>query len=193
MRKVELEIYKFSELGEQAKEAAKRNYLEGPSQNRFFYEDVTNDIGEDFPFSTLKVEYDLSHCQGDGLNIYGDLSLKDAMAKVSLSEEEKQKVIKLLYDNDYNKIALSYNSRYTYSMKFIDRKNAMEYVTEFSVITTEVELLKKFFNEIFDYLEKYEAKQYEAGDEFINNISDEDFSDLADSLDWEFYENGERY
>ena len=32
-----------------------------------------------FPNSNLKVEYSLNYCQGDGLNIYGELNIKDIL------------------------------------------------------------------------------------------------------------------
>lgn len=71
-------IYGFQELSDEAKESVRQWYLDG-REPCIFTEMVNDDLRMLFPNSNLKVEYSLGYCQGDGLNIYGDVHSCDIL------------------------------------------------------------------------------------------------------------------
>lgn len=75
---VSYDVYTFNELGEQAKEKVRQWYLDGQQPEPFTCM-VNDDLQALFPNSALKVEYSLGYCQGDGLNIYGDVHSCDIL------------------------------------------------------------------------------------------------------------------
>ena len=72
-------VYTFDELTEKAKDFAMVNLLEayGDVLNDTFYEYCKDELKATFPHSDPKIEYSLSNCQGDGLNIYGSFAFTD--------------------------------------------------------------------------------------------------------------------
>lgn len=66
-------VYNFNELSDKAKEKVKEWYLNGQDAE-FFYEDSMAYINELFPNSELDIQFSLGYCQGDGFNIYGEIS-----------------------------------------------------------------------------------------------------------------------
>ena len=70
-------VYKYFELSEKAKEKAKQWYLDDDFRPQEFERIYTEDLWYLFANSELKLQFSLSHCQGDGLNIYGKLNLTD--------------------------------------------------------------------------------------------------------------------
>lgn len=84
MRKIteirEFNVYKFAELSQAAKEKVRDWYLEG-QESCIFTEDCMMRLSELFPNSDLKVQYSLGYCQGDGLNIYGEIRLDELLEK----------------------------------------------------------------------------------------------------------------
>lgn len=77
MRKFEISICTFDELSAEAKKKAINGYIATPALSESFHSTCEDDLGILFPDSRLKVEFSLSSCQGDGLNIYGSLDVKD--------------------------------------------------------------------------------------------------------------------
>lgn len=84
-----INLYTYNELSEEAKNKAKNWYLEGREVD-FFSEVCISRLTELFPKSDLKVEFSLSYCQGDGLNIYGHINMDDLLEyiKSDLSNSE---------------------------------------------------------------------------------------------------------
>lgn len=112
-----LEIYKYNELSESAKEKAKENYLNIYRNAISFQEIYKEELKELFPKSKLNIQFDLSYCQGDGLNIYGDLDLSEVLEieeiKNKFSDKE-YRTIKFYLDNVYYYYKLKENIRYSY-------------------------------------------------------------------------------
>ena len=81
MRKIkivkEFELYNYEELSSEAKEKAKREYLDN-LEPALFTDMVETDLKTVFPNSDLKVQYSLNYCQGDGLSVYGSLDFEDS-------------------------------------------------------------------------------------------------------------------
>ena len=127
---VTYKIYEFSELSEEAKAKVKRWYLDNFYQNEEFSDICKEELSHRFPKSDLKVQYSLSYCQGDGLNVYGTLNLKDVLYNLSItpltsfkpedSFTEKEKRTLCCYAKECGwEITLPQNYRYAYCM--VDR------------------------------------------------------------------------
>lgn len=71
-------VYEFQELSAEAKENVRQWYLDG-QESSVFTNLVDMDLQMLFPNSDLEVEYSLGYCQGDGLNIYGDVHSRDIL------------------------------------------------------------------------------------------------------------------
>lgn len=211
--------YTYNQLSEEAKENAKYNYLNDDFLNDDFYDSVSDSLSGIFPTSDLKVEYSLSSSQGDGLNIYGQLSLKDALFVSTVSDEIKNKIEMhykdyLTYGNNgYNRygglhIDLSENgSRYTYSYKFMDIKNIEDYYDTFydycydpyNYDNEEFDeyfdklwesSIKPFLINVLEYMESLDKRYEEVGYEYLYEISDEEMEELSDSNNWLYDEDG---
>jgi len=83
-------IYTFDELTEKAKLKALDYYVEHLTDCDDFTDDCLNLLHDLFPNSKLKVEYDLSQCQGDFFNFYGTLNLTDLYSHISSKLSSKQ-------------------------------------------------------------------------------------------------------
>ena len=202
---VEYEVYKYSELSEEAKEVAKRWWLDG-QDSYGFTEDVKEDLKCLFGDNDLDVQYQLSYCQGDGFNISGEVDtenifkcLEEHRAGTQLAEFEnyltdKEKKTILHYASEVGgKIKLPANSRYGYSLaEYIEVADEweedLEYYSGYSNINKET--LKKFetlVREIFGTL----CKVYEKwGYEYFYEIDDETMEEICEANDYEFLENG---
>lgn len=99
-------VYDYTELSESAKEKVREWYLDDDLRPQMFKESIDMWLSENFKDSELEVQFSLSSCQGDGLNIYGKVYLDELYEKVSerldfnLSEKEK-KFIKWVFTRAY--------------------------------------------------------------------------------------------
>ena len=82
----EYKVYNFSELSEDAKEKVKQWYLDDDFRPYEFENIYTEDLKYLFNNSDLKLQFSLSYCQGDGLNIYGKLDLMDVFTAIRDTE-----------------------------------------------------------------------------------------------------------
>lgn len=188
--------YAYSELSAEAKENAKQWYLNDETRNDLFYEDITYILKESFPRSDLNVTYSLSYCQGDGLNIYGDLNLYDFIEKWEATEKEKKRIE--FYLNNANHVyTFESNNRYSYSCKFIDKKYINEYVknmiddlqyNEISNINSET--IKNFYNDMLKHFEKLDRNYEKYGYDYLYNCDDEEMKDFCEANDYYFTEEG---
>lgn len=192
-------IYKYNELSDNAKEEAKK-YMLDLKVNDYIYNDlleenILNELQVLFPASDLKVQYSLSSCQGDGLNIYGNLDLKDMynLVKNELNEEDKKYIKWLLNDFD-NTYKLEYNNRYCYCI--CDRQD----ITDNILYDLEIGCYRRVKEDIIDKFNKL-GKKYlvdlcnkweNYGYEFLYELSDNDIENYIDNGIM-FLENGKIY
>lgn len=73
--------YDFSELNESAKERARQWYLDDDMRSSDWENEIEQDLMTMFPNSDLHIQFSLNSCQGDGVNIYGELAPEE-LAKV---------------------------------------------------------------------------------------------------------------
>ena len=84
------EVYRFEELSAPAKYNAIQYFIEDMRDCDIFTDICECKLADIFPNSTLNVEYQLDHCQGDYFNFYGDIDLNDILNQVISKLTEKQ-------------------------------------------------------------------------------------------------------
>lgn len=122
----EIKAYTFPELTGEAKEKAKEWYLNDEMLSWELTNNYESDLSCIFPNSDLKVQWSLSYCQGDGVNIYGSVNMEDifvlsqnAPAYNWIDGYLTEKEIRTLrfYMSEYkNEVKIPVNRRYSYCM-----------------------------------------------------------------------------
>lgn len=197
-------VYKFNELSDKAKEKAKEWCLENQDASIFadmIEEDLAFLFGRD---SDLHVQFSLSYCQGDGLNIYGELPIKNFIEcienekagelkkyKDALSAEGKSKLLE--YAEYVPSVELPENINYCYC-----KADCIEYYLYDSDIEEDIgeideQLVEKFNNILQGAFTTLCCHWEEAGYNFFYEISDDDMEELCEANEWEFYEDGSFY
>lgn len=193
---IEKKIYTFSELSKESKETVKQWYLNG--QESFIFSDMVNeDLSSFFKSSELKIEYSLSYCQGDGLNIYGKLDIVDMFEKLEI-EEERQKELLDIFDFDTRMELSQHKDNYGYSLKFKDKKEISDYIYDMCVEelkedSEKYKIAESFLFSVLDYMEKLDKEYEESGYNYFYEISDEELQEACDSNGCEFLEDGTIY
>lgn len=189
--------YSYSELDAKAKERVKDWYLDTPIRNDVFHEDVMLFLQESFPNSDLEVQYSLSYCQGDGLNIYGTLKKDDFLPVWQVSEATKNRMKKYLNRANSGTFTFEYNDRYAYSCKFIDQKYIEEYVSDMvedlqdnGVTRINTDTIRQFYTDMLDYFDDLDDKLKKKGYDYIYNCSDEEVEDACEANEWYFTKEG---
>lgn len=200
------EVYDYSELSERAKEKVKTEFLQDEIRNDWFNEDCLETLHYMFPNSKLKVQYSLGSCQGDGLNIYGELKVLDFINLMNNTDQipvnllneiksqmlSKQEMDLILEYNKYcNDITIPMNDRYCYSIAdnidFAEewKENLEDYEINYNkqIIDKFDLFVKNFFSEFNSLLEK-------DGYEYFYNISDEEMEETCEANEWTFLEDG---
>lgn len=185
-------VYKYEELSEKAKENVRNWYLE-TQDSSVFTENCRYRLDELFPNSNLKVQYSLAYCQGDGLNIYGDIDLNDVLMHIADNFTEKE--LKFFnwacrtYGSMYN---MPSNHHYCYCIcsrnPFTDdwlcdmEQDCIRAIPE--------ALLGKFSKLVGNYLDNLCHELEEDGYSYFYEIADEDLRDACEANEWEFDEDG---
>ena len=189
--------YTYNELSESAKEKVKQWYLDDPIRNDILYEDIMLYLYDNFKLSELNVMYSLGYCQGDGLNIYGNLNLYDFLDIWQASPKEKR-TIKFYIDRAFYQYTFEYNNKYCYSCKFIDKKHIDDTVEEFitelqdnQISNIKKPLISQFFNDMIDYFESLDAEFEDNGYNYLYNCDDEEIEEASEANKWYFTETGE--
>lgn len=199
MRTITTNVFNYNKLDNATRamafEALKEQIIENKFE--FFSLDIRNALNEDFPNSTLKVQYDFGGGQGTGLNIYGQFSLIDFFSCWDCKDEKLKRTIEFYINTLVNvDIELSYNNRYTYSMKFRDADNAEweveQIVNELSyerIANVNVKAIELFIKDMYKYLKEYEAKWYGYGEQCWE-VSEDEIDEYCSWREYEFYEDG---
>lgn len=196
-------IYKYEELSDNAKQKVKDSCL--ALRSDVFHEDVINNLGSLFGYNKLKVQYSLSYCQGDGLNIYGEVSAEDifdCLAKSDMYHTSLEKYADFMTDAEKDtilyyayycgSIELPYNRHYCYYLadriSFADDWFGSLAYEDYENI--QIETIRKFEELVQDIFYTL-CKDYEnSGYEYLYEVGDEDMQDMCDANGWEFYEDG---
>lgn len=202
----EYKVYNFSELSEDAKEKAKQWYLDDDSRPQEFENIYTEDLHYLFNNSDLKMQFSLSYCQGDGLNIYGKLDLMDVFAAIrdtdhsgkqfeqykDLFSEHEQKTIEAYMEACGREIELPYNRHYCYCVDdrvdFADEWiEILEYCRYKNIQIDTIRKMEKLVGMMFENLSvTYEKYGYD----YFYNADDEVVNEACEANGWRFLEDG---
>lgn len=208
MREVTIveEVYTYNELSKEAKDKVKEWYLEG-QEPEIYEEMILEKIGDLFPNSDLKVQFRLSNCQGDGVNIYGKLKIEDLFPHMedtnykTLFTEEDLSILKkyfsiLKVNEDFDSFSLPINFKYNYcKISQINFEEELIFLLKDYINDNDIDkcLLHKFsiFVKIFikDLCEEFEKDGYN----YFYEISEGDLKEVCDSNNYEFYKDGTLY
>lgn len=201
-------IYKYEELSEEAKETVKQRYLNDDFRLQEFENIYAEDLRYLFNNSDLKMQFSLSYCQGDGLNIYGKLDLTDVFTVI---KNPKNKELFKQYNNEFSEheqrtieaymevcgreIELPYNSRYCYCVaNEIDFANEwIENLQYYNYKNIDVETIEKMENLIVEIFENLSATYEKYGYNYLYEVDEEELQETCESNEWEFLEDGTLY
>lgn len=192
--------YTFDELSENAKEHAKNEYLfETDLRNEDLQANYDCDFFYWFPNSELKYQYSLSSCQGDGFNTYGKAAVSDIVKCVNewgwknpFTDKEWKTL--MFYDRECDgMVRLDYNDRYYYSVaEYINitdfAVDCLEYTNGYRDIKKE--LLSRFESFCREFFYRFDKWMEKTGYDFLLEISDDDFREMANCNGWEFDVDG---
>ena len=170
--------YDFSELNESAKERVRQWYLDDDMRSSDWENEIEQDLMIMFPNSDLHIQFSLNSCQGDGVNIYGELIPEDLV-----------KVKDFYGDLDVLKniepFELPEELRYSYCVA-----RCMEEVfdDDANVSDEEIKICRKHAVSVIEALCQFYEKQ---GYDYMYTASDEEIQATCDANEWRFLENGE--
>lgn len=195
----ETKVYTYDELDNDAKERARSAYLE-TREPYFFTDMVIADLRGAFPNSDLSVGYSLSYSQGDGLNVYGEVSLDDVLRYMGTDANAiwTGKQIRTLkhYADECGYIHLPENTT-LYEYCYVDRcdvaykwESELEYACYANINRDVLDTLQNVVVDVFTKL----CSQYEEwGYDYFYEITDEDMKETCDANGYEFTEDGSFY
>jgi len=203
-------VYTYPELSEEAKGKVNQWYLDDPCRSETFSEIYTEDLKYLFPGSDLKMQYSLGYCQGDGLNIYGELDLMDVFKAIrdriycgetfkdfwDVMTEQEQKTIEAYMEVCGRSTALPYNNgHYNYCVS--DKTDfAEEWIEELeyqqykNIQVDTIRKMEKLVADMFTML----AKRYEEyGYKYFYEADGEEVTEVCRANGWNFLEDGTFY
>jgi len=186
--------YSYSELSDSAKEKVKEWYLNDPTRNDLLTDVFENDLKYYyFKNSDLKVEWSLSSCQGDGVNVYGKLNvIKDILKAADLTDKQKKQLSWYMTQYDYEYCDLPVNRRYTYcnvdSVSYADDlTSALEYDSIRSIDST---LIKQLEDLIVQRVKTVCRDMEKYGYKYLYEADDSEVEECCDANEWYFDSNG---
>lgn len=185
-----INLYEYNELEEKAKEKAKEQFLE---VRREIGEDMFTEIAMEiienyFPFiDGLEIQYSLSSCQGDGVNIYGKFDLQNVEGLAWLKSE-------------VDSFELVENYRYCYSLKSQTKNQTVdEIIIEFEhasgneIAEWQVMEIRKMVESVFEKLREAEKEIEDFGYDFFYEVSDEEMEEDANANGFLYLDDGTQY
>lgn len=200
-----INLFRFDELGEDAKEKVRQWYLDDPIRSDMLTEDFQNMfLDYFFPNSELKVEWSLSYCQGDGVNIFGKLRLDEVVNYIRKWKPEEhqgghydptnrlsQKEIRTLgfYINQaMSTVTLPRNNRYGYCCaRHMDLEDKMiACLEDWNIRDINKNLIKRFEEVCVSVIEDLCREMETMGYKYLYEVDDEEISECCDANGWYF-------
>ena len=202
----EYKVYNFSELSEEAKDKVKQWYLDDDFRPYDFENIYTEDLKYLFNNSDLKLQFSLSYCQGDDLNIYGKLDLVDVFTAIrdtkhsgdlfkqykDLFSEHEQRTIEAYMEVCGREVELPYNRHYCYCID--DRVDfaddwieSLEYCRYKNIQIDTIRKMEKLVGRMFENLS---ATYEKYGYDYFYNADDEVVNETCEANGWRFLEDG---
>lgn len=192
MKTIEIELYKFTELSENAKSAAIEKHKENSEIFLdFFSDDCHEQISENGFKGNIKLQYSLSYSQGDGLLFSCDYydNLKDLF--IEILGAEKSKTIDCIINNISFKCDGN-NSRYCYASRNDINLELDNYYIKSSINIDN--LISKVESKIRDiYMNLCNQLERQGYNEIEYQYSDESITETLIANDYDFTTNGMMY
>lgn len=192
-----IDLYRYSELSDGARERVKQWYLEGQDASTFSY-DCKDWLQYKYGLIDMEVQFSLSCCQGDGLNVYGDVCFWELEKKIMKGSNFTQKELnrlKFYYKQVYDSIHIPANPHYCYDYSsHIDFAN--DWIAELEndgIRDIDERLISRFESYLKQVFHNINAELEQRGYDFFYEISDSDLSDICDANDWYFTADGTYY
>lgn len=187
-------VFSFSELSEIAKDKVRQWYLEDWTRTDIFTEDCQYYLESLFPNSDLKVEYSLGYCQGDGLNIYGDLRLDDVMEHIKDNFTEKElRFFNWVFREIADEYTMPANDWYHYCI--CDRHDYLEDVVwkceNNYYRNIPYDLIERFEGLTQDYMSELCGQLEQDGYKWFYEPDDDEIEDSCEANEWYFDEDGD--
>jgi hypothetical protein len=200
--------YVFDELSEAAKEKVKEWYLDDPMRGECLTEDFEEAyLKYFFANSKLKVQWSLSSCQGDGVNICGDILTSDIIAYIRNYNEQEhgnkyaydprkftEKQLRRLewYSRYMDAITLPENRRYYYCLarhlEFADE--LIEALEDDSARGIDRQLIHDFEDVAKDIIGGLCSEMEHNGYEYLYECDNEEISETCAINEWYFDASG---
>lgn len=193
MKTIEIQLYKFNELSENAKNNAIENERNNENNvDLFFFSDMAKEqIFENGFKGNIEIQYSLNYCQGDGLSFNCDYYDKLNDLFVEILGINKQKTIDCLINNCSFKLK-STNNRYCYASKRdLDFELNNYYVKSQNNIDLVIDKVREKLENLYMNLCKDLENQGYKEIEYQN--SDECITENLIINDYDFTEKGEMY
>ena len=194
MKQITINLYNYNELDEKGKEKVKECYFDILDPDEFTTM-VLDELESMFPRSELKIEYRLSYCQGDGLNIYGKLNINDVLDRYEFTEKEKRTLKTYCYHTSDNVVIPSNKHGYTYCYSdYISFDNDVRLELE-SMGYRDIKygLLLRVNDDIRRDMRKLCDKYEELGYNYFYEISDTELSEWCNDNGHMFTKDGSIY
>lgn len=182
-------LHEYNELSSEAKETAKQKYLE--TKEAWEFEDIVKDnLDCIFPNSDLSIQFSLGCRQGDGLNIYGELSKQDCLHIAKQFDFSEKEIKRLDFYLDYCSCELPENRTYCYCVADQIELDLYDFESYYHFKNVDWDLIKRFEDAVKKTFEQLCRQYEEEGYNFFYEISDEDMEEMASINEWVFDEYG---
>lgn len=198
-------VYKYDELNTKAQERVMEWYVANYRTPELFSEMLADDLEIVFGENDLDVEYSLSNSQGDGLNVYGSISLTQILDEAErcswltyfdafrncFTADEKALIRR--YAEDYDTVNIPRNTSNMYHYCHADH---IDYVYDYMTVAgdgADVDLLNRVNAALISLFSELCASYEEWGYEFLYDVDDDTLSEVCEANGWEFTEDGELY
>lgn len=198
-------VYKYDELNTKAQERVREWYVANYRTPELFSEMLADDLEIVFGENDLDVEYSLSNSQGDGLNVYGSISLTQILDEAErcswltyfdafrncFTADEKALIRR--YAEDYDTVNIPRNTSNMYHYCHADH---IDYVYDYMTVAgdgADVDLLNRVNAALISLFSEVCASYEEWGYEFFYDVDDDTLSEVCEANGWEFTEDGELY
>lgn len=196
MKKIQLNIYQFSELSEEAKQIA----IEDERENKYkhgeylyFFKELCEERAKELGFNDIKLQYSLSYCQGDGLSFECKEFTKLEELYLKVLGKGKEKTAKFLAENTWYQITGN-KGHYCYASKSdVDLTiewNCKEYDLNGNVFEVEKQVREMLEQKYIDLCKELEDAGYK---EIEYENSDECIIEDIEANEYEFTEDGKIY
>lgn len=206
-------LYEYKELNDEAREKVKQWYLNDAVRTMMLTDDFECVfLNYFFPDSNLKVEWSLNSCQGDGVNIYGDLRLSEVIRYIEKWNPDEhtykyvrdprgtftQKELRRLrfyvdYDhNDQDVMRLPGNRRYTYCVadqaEFAE--DMIDVLDYWNLRDIDADLIRKFESACVDIVQNLCAEMEDYGYKYLYEVEDDEVEEACEANEWYFTAEG---